>query len=160
MKKPKKRQYQYATMHAFTRLLWTPRAGDPVIYRDAGGRHRLKVWKSDGGTIYLDNGAGPFNSRQLFYRTPPNAVREVWDRLRKMCEYSEEVSPGRWVAGVKVNGTMTTLQGRTVRIAARLLELRALDIRINEGVNRIANDVRKTGALKLVYSSTQESNPA
>lgn len=156
--KPEKKAYQHTLTFAFTRLLWKPREGDPVILADAGGRHKLKIKSVFADDIYLENDAGPFTSKRLFYRSPPSAVREVWEKLRKLCAYSQEVSPGRWIAGVKVNSIMTILRGRTVRVAAQLLELRAIDMQINDGVNRIANDVKKLGSLRLVYSS-KESHP-
>lgn len=155
-----RKSYQHQLTHAFVRLLWKPREGDPVILRDPGGHHRLTIKEAKPAEIYLSNGAGPYLSKQLFYRSPPDAVRDVWEKLRRLCEYSNETSPGTWIAGVKVNHGVMVLQGKTVRIVAQLLELRALDMRINEGVNRIANDVKKLGALRLVYSDSKKSDPA
>jgi hypothetical protein len=152
--------YQYALAHALVRFLWEPREGDSVSLRNSPDRRKYKIKSIGPAEIYLDNDAGPYLPRQLLYRVTPDATRSVWERLRTLCTYSTEVSPGKWIAGIKVNRSTMVLQGKTVRIVAQLLELRGIDIRINDGVNRIVNNVKESGALRLVYSAPEESHPA
>lgn len=152
----------YRVSHQFIRMLWNPKAGDRVYLQLGDRRTKHTISKVEGVDIWLsDWNGGPYLARELLYRPDDNAVRQTWDRLKILCEYAQETKPGRWVAKVKFSSGYTILSGKTVRIMAKLLDLRLLDPTINSRVNRLVETAKgnqKVGSVKLIIKQTSEAS--
>lgn len=152
----------YRISYQYMRILWNPKPGDRVYLTLGERRLRHTISKIEGVDIWLQGwNGGPYLARELLYRPDDNAVRQTWDRLKILCEYAQEQSPGRWIAKVKLQHGYTILTGKTVRIMAKLLDLRLLDPTINSRVNRLVETAKgnqKVGSIKLISQQTAQAS--
>ena len=142
----------------FIRFIWQPRVGDRVVARKV----KTTVDSISAGEVYVKAFPGQaFKSTELKYRPLPQDYVEVLNDLSKLFKYKElrhkDSQYGHQMVGISVQDrSVICLQGRPRKILMAILELRILDIKINEAINQLISNRHKnppTERLRFVSRS-------
>jgi len=143
----------------YVRLLWQPKTGDQVVFygQDSTGRTcpiKTQIEEVSEHGILVTAVQGKFlETPQLRYRVLPTDYEAVLKRLSGLFKYCEPTRPGRFVVGLKFNGTTVCLEGRPKKILTDILELRTSDMSLSSAINGLVNSSkqeRERGSIRLV----------
>jgi hypothetical protein len=130
------------------RFLWFPKIGDRVyvqendkqIYHKASVKAVQTIADSENKSvqrILLNEFQGDYTSIKLLYRPSPQDYLKLLTAFPNWAYLQETEVPGYWIGGLKINRGRVILQGKPYKILTELLNLREVDIAINNAVNQM-----------------------